>query len=73
MITSLKERDFVVNIHQFSLMGLPEARPSVSCQHFFSLYQQNWKIQGEIASQQLVITAFLTLIPPTSFPWYRPK
>lgn len=33
MITSLKERDLVVNIHQFSLVGLPEASPSVPCQH----------------------------------------
>lgn len=62
MIASLKERDVVVNIHQFSLVGLPEAWPCVMST-FFSLYQQNWKIQRKIALQHPVIIAFLSLFP----------
>lgn len=35
--------------------------------------KQNWEIEGKTASQHLVIIAFFTPIPPTSFPLWRPK
>lgn len=62
MITSPKERDLVVNIHQFSLAGLPEARPSVSCQYFFPASNRT----GRLGERQHLCVSSSFLPPPHS-------
>lgn len=72
MIASPKERDLVVNIHQFSLAGLPEARPSGSCQYFFPLATE-LEDSGQDSISASPHHFFLPLIPPSSSPWCRQR